>query len=205
MVRELMAKRPEQRYQTPAALAVDLDGVLCGRAVMALPARRSSLSVSETSQTVLITDNPFAQLSQSETAAGGATMERGVPATPGGVRRPTRAWVLALAGSGAVLAIALIVTAVLLLRGDRPTSNPDEPELTFPGFVMPTAQELAAAGQRRRKQEAEAEKHRAEDAEVAFKQLQTKFNEPGVAFVSFAKEVAAFKAKHNGTPAAVRA
>jgi len=46
---------------------------------------------------------------------------------------------------------------------------------------------------------------RAQEAEAPFQRLEAKFQEKGVTFASFAREVAAFKNKHGGTPSALRA
>ena len=45
---------------------------------------------------------------------------------------------------------------------------------------------------------------RVKDADDAFKALESKAQEKGAAFASLVREVAAFKAKHGGTPSALR-
>ncbi len=54
-------------------------------------------------------------------------------------------------------------------------------------------------------QEAPLRSKRAAEADDAFKELEAKHQEKETTFVSFAKNLAAFQAKHGGTPAALRA
>jgi formylglycine-generating enzyme required for sulfatase activity/serine/threonine protein kinase len=195
VVRKLMAKRPEDRYQTPAALAIDLEAVLTGQPVAAASRReaRPRISAGKT----VPADNPFARLSQGDTAAQAATTKR-LPSQRVGAPRGHHAWPLAFAGGG-VLVLALTVAGVLALRqGDAPRPPGDVPVPPLRPPKTTTALELAAAEDRQRQQ-------RAAEAHEAFKQLEAKYNQPEVTFASFTPPVQAFRARHSGTPASVRA
>ncbi|MCI0682014.1 MAG: protein kinase [Gemmataceae bacterium] len=217
LVARLMAKRPDERYATPADLVHDLDAVLSG----SMPTLPSAVTMTIPADEVVPAPNVFAEAVQSSATQA---------VTSGIVKRPPL--VAAQAGDGRALRLGLVSAGVLIIavllivtvRSLLSNRKPPEPEPVADAPVKkkpgPSLAEIAAAQDReriedeRKRKEAEdkriAEEEayqalRAKEAEAPFKALQARFAEKDVTFASFAKEVAAFKAKHGGTPAAIRA
>jgi serine/threonine-protein kinase len=110
LVRKLMSKQPEQRYQTPAELAVALEDVQRAGVVRAATAA----------------DNAFTDIDvpASETLADGIT-------PPEQRRLPRRRWPLVVAGiSGAALVLAVILILLLPGRKESTTESDDTPPET---------------------------------------------------------------------------
>jgi serine/threonine-protein kinase len=201
LVEKLMAKRPADRYQTPAELVAAMEEILPS------PGRqRSSASVASSAthsgvHTLQLPENPFADLdlAVSDTIATGQTPRERVS-----WKRPH--WGLIAASAGGVLLSGLLIVA-LVLSGrkdtDKTSDNLESKKPAEPKAVRklsPKQQELEEAKQR----EAAEQKRRAE-AEEALKQLVAKAGNAKVTFAEFAKDVAAFKEKYGGTPAAIKA
>jgi WD40 repeat protein/serine/threonine protein kinase len=122
-------------------------------------------------------------------------------------------------GGGTLVCLVLMIVAVALFgrgktrnpRDERPTPPTNAPKTSPDVPEQPPARKLSEAEKRdaeRKKQLAEEEQIRAKRAKTAagaFPPLEAKFRAKGVTFASFAKDVAAFKAKHGGTPAAIKA
>jgi WD40 repeat protein/serine/threonine protein kinase len=228
IVGKLMAKRPEDRYRAPAELALDLEAFLAGRAVSASATPASKVPPvhsSVVSESLQETHNPFAGFNHSDTAADDsgavAVATMSAPKAPAANRNR----LVLLAGGGAAALVVLIVTLVVVFSRKPPVAQPKivqpkaEKEPTLNNLLARAekqAQEEKTAERKRKAEEkaarqkwiAEEEefrKQRAGDAEEPFKLLETKLKGKNGTFASLAREVAVFKAKHGGTPAAIRA
>jgi serine/threonine-protein kinase len=113
LVRKLMAKRPEQRYQTPAELAAALEDLHGGRQVV------------DEASSPTVADNAFTNidLPASDTLAAGKTASQQAPAL-------RRRWPLVAAGvAGAALVGAVTLALVLSGRKGAPSDSDDsQPE-----------------------------------------------------------------------------
>ncbi len=119
VVRRLMAKKPEDRYQTPAALAAALAGVLGMPVPAVAPAAESSDTV-----TCPGTTKP---------RADDATLAGDGPLAAGGGRRLR--WLLV---GGVVLLVCVVLGVVLLARGGAKVEPPPMPPAPpGPGSVKP--------------------------------------------------------------------
>jgi serine/threonine-protein kinase len=214
VVRKLTAKRPEDRFQTPAELIAVLDQVLAGntKALAALAPPPAPTSAPTTSSAA---ENPFARLEASDTEAMVAA-----PRSNSGIRRgqPSRRWLLAAAGGGLVVAVAAIAVAAKLMSG----TPPREPQVAVapkpprqPSSLEKAAlqedpakqvekQRLALVKQQRAQHEARWQE-RVRAADAALPALQPKLEAAGAKLAAVAGDVVAFKSKHGGTPAAIRA
>jgi WD40 repeat protein/tRNA A-37 threonylcarbamoyl transferase component Bud32 len=124
VVRRLMAKRPADRYQTPAELTAGLDAVRAGRVpVMAVPAGAGG-SPAEPAPVA----TPFAGLEPTLEGGPGSTAEVATRRAAG------RGWLLLLGTSaGGVLVLLLAVSLALLLRrGAAPTGAGDAGPVSEP-------------------------------------------------------------------------
>jgi WD40 repeat protein/formylglycine-generating enzyme required for sulfatase activity len=215
-----MAKKAGERFQTPAEFVTALDSALADPTWKPDP---NAASVSIMHGRTHAEANPFAGLWDDGTFAS-------KPATPTPTRptykKPTTAksrpkWLWpTVGGAGALLLITII--AVAAWPGNKSPVAPTNKEITV--IVNPpthkSQREIAleeekkrqaeqkkreAEEEKRRKEEEEVQKKRAVAADADFPALETKFQAGGATFESFAKEVAAFKGKHGGTPAAIRA
>jgi WD40 repeat protein/serine/threonine protein kinase len=232
IVNKLMAKRPEDRYQAPAELALDLEAFLAGRPVSAsatASSRVRTVGASDTSQALQETYNPFADLSHSKTAAdeplASPIATAKLPATK--MRTGNRHRLMVMAAGGAA-ALVVVIATVVVVFGHKPPPIANESAIVHSKTPKkPTAIDLTALAEKWRQEEEATEKKRkaeedaarqkwiAEDEEIRkkraaeaegpFKLLEAKFKEKDVTFPSLAKAVAAFKAKHGGTPLAIRA
>jgi WD40 repeat protein len=224
VVRKLMAKRPGDRYGTPGQLAAALTGIAGGASFVAALASSQAATVEDRIQ-----PTPPSQPSHDTLASAMAYMERRSHTRPAAdtealikppVRlRPVRrtrpmGWLL-VGGIAALLLLLLILWRPWRGEGDQPRPDPNAVSKRNPRPRSP--EELALhAEQKRLAEEDHAEKKRlaeeravtkkrASEAEAAFPALEAEFRRKSVTFASFAQEVAAFKAKHGGTPAAIRA
>jgi serine/threonine protein kinase/WD40 repeat protein len=233
IVDKLMAKRPEERYQTPAELAVDLEAFLAGRTVTASSKKAQTMGGSVAPEASQETQNPFAGLGGSETAGDAIAAPVSVPvkpptskATGAPNRRPVRR-LMVMAGGGLAGFVVLLVALVVLFNRPAPPGSPSEPKVVPKRPQPPNILDLAAAAEKERQaQEAAERKKRAEEqaarqkwidqeqairarraaeAEEPFKTLTARHKKSGSTFGSIARDVAAFRAKHGGTPAAIRA
>jgi WD40 repeat protein/serine/threonine protein kinase len=129
LVRKLMAKRPEQRYQTPAELAEALETV-----------HQSRTKRTATSDVTKVTekDNAFTDidLPAGETLAAGATSPDHPPS-----RR--RRWPFVVLGIGGVAVLGAIVLALVL--GRRSPSDDGDTKQTGPKLTAKEALESLAA------------------------------------------------------------
>jgi WD40 repeat protein/tRNA A-37 threonylcarbamoyl transferase component Bud32 len=178
VVAKLLARRPEERYQTPAELAFALADVFRAR-----PAAPPAGGTAAERTLADPADNPFANI---DVPTGDRTAALPAVGPRRGARRPL---VLAAAVSG--LLLAGVLAAVFWPGAGRP---PGGGPLTS-AERQPTPQEVAA----------EAERQRRAEADDALKTLVEKAADPRMTFAEFAGDVAAFKAKFGGTPAANRA
>ncbi len=182
VVRKLMAKDPEDRFQTPAELTRALD------AVRAAAAPRPPAPAATVTHSVTAVENPFAGLRSNSTVARR-------PENPSALAR--RPLVVAAAGVAGVLLLGLIV--LLARSGNTSPGGPDAPPAP-----KETAPRPPSAAERAR----QAERRRVAAAEEDFKPLAAKANDPaggGAAAAALRKVLREFLMKHSGTPAATRA
>jgi WD40 repeat protein/serine/threonine protein kinase len=190
LVRQLMAKDPAQRFQTPAELANALGIILKEQQARVTPV--ASPTLSGTRSLPGAAANPFAGLDWSDTTPAAAT--------PQPERRPPRPRSLPplLMASGVVAGLLLLGGLWLGYRSlfgsgqGTPVAATTAPQ-TSPR--QPTPQEL----------EAQWREEREKEAAGPLEELRHKANDPKADFVTLAQEVAAFKAKYGGTPQAVQA
>jgi eukaryotic-like serine/threonine-protein kinase len=114
IVGRLLAKRPEDRFQTPAELALALAGGVAGLPVatpagdtVTTPAAPVAIPVAPAPSSQDTLDSPFADLATTDAVASSSSMRRLRPA-------PRRAWWV-VAVVGALVALGLISLAALLL------------------------------------------------------------------------------------------
>jgi WD40 repeat protein/tRNA A-37 threonylcarbamoyl transferase component Bud32 len=202
VVAKLMAKRAEDRYQTPAELAQALEAVLTG-SMTTLP---SGIAAAAPAATTVAAPNVFAELSPSDTAALVAALIQPKTAPGTGDNRVLKFGLLA---AGGVLTMILLTVAVAWFFG--PTRQP--PDSVVGQGKARTPSEIAAEEEREhqeqeQKRQAEAtefQKTRQAEAEGALAKLAIKAAKQQLTFVELAREVQAFKGTYGGTPAANKA
>jgi serine/threonine-protein kinase len=200
IIRGMMAKSPNERFQTPADVAAALD-ITSGSASTA-PATFAQIPL-RTFPTA--SDEALATTPSGSGSATSSLVDHYRQ------RRLARqkAWEKKFFIGVGVIGFLLIfgLTAFLLrhfLGGpeEQPESEPTtQGPAKQPGGKSPDAKKPSGP----EAQQHAAESRRIADAEAAFLALQVKFKAPGVTFASFSKAVAAFRAQHGGTPAAIRA
>jgi formylglycine-generating enzyme required for sulfatase activity/WD40 repeat protein/serine/threonine protein kinase len=193
MAAKLMAKRPEERFQTPAEFAVALENLN--------PSRETITAVSRSAeQTLPAVANPFADID----LPASATLA--VESSPRGSKPASRrSWKLIAASISGALLAGVVLIAVLMSGGKKtettadstPSKKPDEPT-RLKKLSQKEKDDLVA------KERGEAEQKRRAEAEEALKPLITKAGDAKTTFAEFAKEVATFKGKFGGTPAAIK-
>jgi serine/threonine-protein kinase len=201
VVERLMAKRPEARYQAPAELVTALDLASGGR--LSAEAEPIANEATRRADARRSRENPFADLdlNTSDTLTAG-TIPRERP-------RPVRRrgnWPLIAANVGGLLVASAVVLALLLSDRVTPSADSNKRAAETKADHETPAKESAAQQEKKRQAEAaEAERRRRGEAEEVLKPLAAKAADAKPTFTDFAKEVAAFKAKYSGTPAAVKA
>jgi formylglycine-generating enzyme required for sulfatase activity/serine/threonine protein kinase len=187
----LLAKRPEERYQTPGELATALEAILASGVC-----HPPDSTQDQGANTLRSPANPFSDLWSGATEV--TPPERRLKRRPNG---------FLLVGASVAATVLLVGLLVLLLHPAGSKTEPESPEREpVQQKNLPSAKELAALEKENRRQEAEeAERKRRSDADVALKPLVTKAADAKTTFADFAKDVAAFKAKYGGTPAAIKA
>jgi len=200
LVAKLMAKRPEERYQTPAELAQALKEVLSGR-MTTMP---FAVAPPAPTATVVEARRVFAELGPSNLAAVAPEFIK-PKALPGARDWGLKIGLLALGGLAAMILLVVLV---------RSFFGPAQPRSGPHGQIKAkTASEMAAEDEKERQQqenkrqaeEAESQKKRQAEGEGLLAELALKAAEPKITFVELAKEVQAFKGKYGGTPAAIKA
>lgn len=203
LVAKLMAKLPEDRFQTPAELAQALKTVETSSATDITGVTRwAPVPAAAPAQ------NVFAELGPSDTAALSPALIK-PKARPG--TRPFPARKIGLLAAAGLAALVVLIVIVRSLFG--PTKPSPGPEPVVPQAKVKTALELAAEEEKRRQEEenkrqaTEMEFHnkRQAAAEGPLAELTRKAAKEKTTFVQLAKEVREFKAKHGGTSAAIKA
>jgi WD40 repeat protein/formylglycine-generating enzyme required for sulfatase activity/serine/threonine protein kinase len=201
IVRKLMAKRPEDRFQTPAELALALHNV----------------DLSPVAQPV---ESPSAATladSRSQSAASAFQFPSLVSDTAVGSHSPVikrkkaerRQFIMITTALGAVLVIAAALLGYVVFgkqgsKGSKASTEPSAHATPLKKHLTP-GEEAAADDKKRQAAEVEAERTRRIEADEAVKPLVTKAADGKTTFVEFAKDLSAFKAKYDGTPAALKA
>jgi serine/threonine-protein kinase len=233
VVTRLLAKPPEQRYQTPAELALAIAAATSGSAQPAGPVSMPlvpagpavpTLSAPEITSTSASTENAFAELHSGNTPVSSLELIQR-PARPrAGTARSNRRLQIGLGVAAA--AVALILLVVIVRSFSRTAKPPDEPRAVRPTKKKQPPPDLGGDDEKLEKKLREEEKRLAEEekerrqwyakeeelrqqrdalAEKPFAALAAKAKEPTASFASFAKEVEAFTARHPGTKAAAQA
>jgi formylglycine-generating enzyme required for sulfatase activity/WD40 repeat protein/serine/threonine protein kinase len=197
IVRKLMAKRPENRFQTPAGLASALEGIK----QHTTGERKASSTAGTVLDPKLARQWAAAVAPSSDTAALVKPPSQFVPAT----KKPLPLRWLA-AGGGAVL----VLLVLLLWQPWRRGGEHLNPDVNQPSKRKPSPEELARQEERKRQQEAEqAEKKRLADAEEALKPIAARVAALAAgaspAGDALRKELRDFLMKHSATPAATKA
>jgi serine/threonine-protein kinase len=219
IVRKLMAKAPEYRYQSAAELAADLTNIAtparatCSLSHGGLGDKAEGANQAGTSDTVPHWSS-IMEPASTEEALDSPRRQRQV--------EERRRWLVFNLSGAALLGVGLVVVLFLLFRDSGTERRQVTKEEPPPGLIQtkktadsktpldqgkgkklaadPEAQlKREAARNAYRAQEEKIQKQRAAEAEAAFPELATKFQQKNTTFASFAKEVAAFKAKHGGT------
>jgi serine/threonine-protein kinase len=204
VVAKLMAKRPDERFQTPAELAHVLETMqhasvtdITGGAPRRAPAP------------ALPAGNAFAELGSNDAAPLVSELVRPTALPGAGDRRPLKLGLIAAAGGGLALILIIVTLRSLFGPGD-PLSNAVR---IVPQSKTKTASELAAAEEKRKQEEqqqreqaeAEFQKKRQREGEGPLAELELKAAKQKMAFAELAREVQEFNAKYGGTPASVKA
>jgi serine/threonine-protein kinase len=120
LVRKLMAKRPEQRFQTPSELAVALEQLVASGGGM--PA---DSTLHQRAAATRLPDDPFADIDLPSASSASTQRLADARTPPELVRAPRRRWPFVVAGvAGAALVSAVVL--VLLLSRDRPKPKEDD-------------------------------------------------------------------------------
>ncbi|GEM_PF-2051737 len=188
IVTKLMAKRPEERYQTPADLVAELETVLSG-SMTTLP---SAVSITLPADSFAPPANVFAEAIQSSATQALIPELVKRPVLPAADSQRSRMLRLGLVSTGVLIAaVLLIVTVRSIFTGRKPPPAPVPVVIGSGKQRAPTFNELAKAEQKRldeeERQQKEAEskrlaeeeairKQRAAEAEEPFKLLEAKFN-----------------------------
>jgi WD40 repeat protein/serine/threonine protein kinase len=193
LIEKLMAKRPEERYQTPAELAAALESLHANReTIVAVP--RSA------EQTLLVTASPFADID----LPASATLA--VDSSP---RRPKtasrRSWPRIAAGIAGVLLAAAVVLALVMSGGKKTETTADTAQPKKSDEPPPKKPSQKEKDDLEAKEREKDEQQRREKAEQELPLLITKAADAKTTFADLAKDVAAFKGKYGGTPAAIKA
>jgi WD40 repeat protein/serine/threonine protein kinase len=201
IVRKLMAKRPENRFQTPGELVVALEGVKQHTSGIRSLDRKVSSTSGTTVDPKLARQWAAAVAPSSDTAA---LVKPPIQLTP--APRKSLPWRWLAAGGGA----ALVLLFLLLWqpwRRDREQPNPDANLLSKREL---SAAELAKEEEKMRQQAAEqAEKKRLADADEALKPIAARVSTlaagPSPAGNALRKELREFLKTHSATTAASKA
>jgi formylglycine-generating enzyme required for sulfatase activity len=195
VVRKLMAKRAEDRFQTPVELAIALQNV-DSAPIAELVENRTGPTVAESHAQPTPLDFQFPSLGGDTTPGSHTPFERRVKA-----ERRQLAWVtIAL-----VVLLALMTWLLGYMIFKKTTGKAEPGDKTSQKKSLSPEEEAAADEKKRQFAEAEAEIKRRKAAEEAVKPLVARAADATTTFVDFAKEVQAFKAKYGGTPAAIKA
>jgi WD40 repeat protein/serine/threonine protein kinase len=200
IVRRLMAKTPEQRYQTPAELA----------AALADPSRAAEATVvaalAQPQATTTSDVNPFAELGSGDTMQPTPT-----PRSRSAIRKPPSSplpLVAAVVSVASVLLIALLAMIARSAFSSKPETSEAKAAASSPAGgpkPLPKAARDDAA-EKEKKRRADAEKQRRADAERELTLLTPRVDAARPAdFPTLEAEVRKFLSKHSGTSAATSA
>jgi WD40 repeat protein/serine/threonine protein kinase len=194
IVRKLMAKQADARFQTPLELATALQAIDLAPVAQLVESYSDATQVGSRSQPA-VSEFQFS----GDTASGSQSPV---------IRRKKaerRQLIMITGGLGAVLVIAAGLLGYVVV-GKQGTKGSTEPSHATPTRPHTTPVEDAAVDEKKRQAaETEAERKRRSEADEAVKPLVAKAADGKTTFVEFAKDVAAFKAKYGGTPAAIKA
>jgi len=168
VVRRLMAKRPDDRFQTPAEVAAVLEDVLRGRSSVALPVRTDGAAKPSPSPPAAAPAEPAKQ--RAGRAAEPATKAVAVPATaPSRWNDPDQRRRLWLIGAG--LAVLLVLLGVLALVLPRYLAGPDPGRGKEEARLPPAEREAQARLDelRQKHQDGLADKEKIRQEVVAFR------------------------------------
>jgi WD40 repeat protein/serine/threonine protein kinase len=202
VLRGMMAKKPQERFQTPAEVVAALD--LVADSASSASGTSAARSFPTDLDQALASTPPE---SRSETMPLVEQLRQKRMAKQ---KQWERKFFLGLGVAGLVMVVVLMGFLLRhLFGGKEDLGDPDPIAQGSPkksGDKKPEAKKPLTPEE----QEREFQAKRAVEAEAAYAALETKFtggvNPPArPTFAEFAKEVAAFKAKHGGTPAAIKA
>jgi serine/threonine-protein kinase len=140
VVEKLMAKRPEQRYQTPAELAAALAEIQASGGRQLPDSTVNQGAHAPRSRAQRSRENPFADidLPASETVVAGTTPGEHAPA-------PRRPWARMVAGAGSVLALGALLLGLLLAGGKPPSIETEKKDAPTKVERKPSVKEPARA------------------------------------------------------------
>jgi serine/threonine-protein kinase len=196
VVRKLMAKQPDDRFQTPVELAIALQNI-DSAPIAVLAERQGDATLVEGRPETPAQEFQFPSLG-GDTAPGSHTpFERRLKA-----ERRQLLWVtIAL-----VVVLALFTwLLVYILFAKKSGASTERGRTAEPKRYLSPEEEAAAEEKKRQAADVESEIKRRKAAEEAVKPLLARAEDASVTFVDFARELQAFKAKYGGTPAAIKA
>ncbi len=194
IVRKLMAKKPEDRFQTPAELAQALEQVERARALASPPADRIATAPLVANRP----DSVFAHLMASDTNV--SPLAKRLP-------EPVQRWPpWLLPAGGGVFLVLVVLLAILFGRGHEESQPKDQNQRTeYPNIKKEhTSGNAADLAEKKRLAEREAIFQKlCQEADAALKPLV--FADAGTDTQALRKNLLAFRVKYPGTPAVLRA
>jgi formylglycine-generating enzyme required for sulfatase activity/WD40 repeat protein/serine/threonine protein kinase len=193
VVRKLMAKRPDDRYQIPLELVSALQNI----------------DLAPVAQ--LVDNQSDRTLAQSRSQPAASQFQFSGDTAPGSqsplIKRKKaerRQLIMITTALGAVLVMAAGLLGYLV-SGKSGSKGSTEPSVPAPQAKKHTTPEDESTKEEKKRQTAEADVERRAEADEALKPLITKAADAKTTFVELARDVAALKAKYGGTPAAIKA